>query len=441
MLFPSPKLACRLALMGLVAACLLMSLVSVPTGAQSKRKRVRHSTKKVISDKEARKAAAKQAQLNRKLRGLHSHMRAVKGRIHEAKAKENRISEDLQTVETRLDRTRREIARVDARLETLDAKHQETERRLTETQNRLTERRRLLAQRIRYNYERGQATYAHLILQSATVHEALSRSYYVQRIVRSDADLIQSVRQDIVQIEADKRLLEKQTREQQQVEAEFQSRKQQYASDMDRKRDLLQGVQEQREAAEDELDGLAEEAEAMTSTIQALSEQLRMRREALRRAKEQAQASTGAGHRTTRQSRNAEPPSHDEIAPVWHGGFIRPVHGPITSGFGNRYHPILHRRKMHTGIDFGVGYGTPIHAAGGGVVIMATYTRGYGNCVVIDHGNGVTTLYGHCSALSVSAGENVSQGQVIGRVGSTGLSTGPHLHFEVRHNGVPVAPF
>src|SRR6185437_8839269 len=116
---------------------------------------------------------------------------------------------------------------------------------------------------------------------------------------------------------------------------------------------------------------------------------------------------------------------------AWTGSFIRPADGPITSGFGSRYHPILHRTRMHTGIDIGAGYGASIHAAAGGVVIFSGTRRGYGNCVIIDHGGGVSTLYGHCSRLLVSEGQQVSQGQTIARVGATGLATGPHLHFEV----------
>ena len=96
---------------------------------------------------------------------------------------------------------------------------------------------------------------------------------------------------------------------------------------------------------------------------------------------------------------------------------------------------------MHTGVDFGAPTGATIRAAGGGTVLLSAYNRGYGNCVIIDHGGGVTTLYGHCSARLVREGQQVRQGQEIARVGATGLATGPHLHFEVRHNGVPVRPY
>ncbi|MSO78539.1 MAG: hypothetical protein EXQ79_02920 [Acidimicrobiia bacterium] len=118
----------------------------------------------------------------------------------------------------------------------------------------------------------------------------------------------------------------------------------------------------------------------------------------------------------------------------------RPVPGAITSNFGNRYHPVLHYNRMHTGADMHASAGTPIHACRGGVVVIAGPQGGYGNAVVIDHGGGMATLYGHQSRLAVSEGQTVVAGQVIGYVGSTGMSTGPHLHFEVRLTGNPVDP-
>jgi murein DD-endopeptidase MepM/ murein hydrolase activator NlpD len=115
-------------------------------------------------------------------------------------------------------------------------------------------------------------------------------------------------------------------------------------------------------------------------------------------------------------------------------GLIWPVQGPVTSPFGWRW------GRMHEGIDIGVGYGTPIHAAAGGTVIYCGWEEGYGNFVVIDHGGNLATAYGHQSSIAVTCGQQVSQGDVIGYVGCTGHCFGPHLHFEVRVNGNPVDP-
>jgi murein DD-endopeptidase MepM/ murein hydrolase activator NlpD len=112
----------------------------------------------------------------------------------------------------------------------------------------------------------------------------------------------------------------------------------------------------------------------------------------------------------------------------------------ITSEFGWRYHPIYHTQKYHSGVDIGASYGASIVAADGGTIITAGSVSGYGNCVVINHGNGITTLYGHMSSIAVSVGQKVSKGQTIGYVGSTGNSTGPHLHWEVTVNGVRQNP-
>lgn len=122
------------------------------------------------------------------------------------------------------------------------------------------------------------------------------------------------------------------------------------------------------------------------------------------------------------------------------GILVRPVPGAITSGFGMRFHPILGYSRMHTGVDMTAAYGQEIKAAASGRVILASAYGGYGNAVIIDHGGGMTTLYAHQSQLNVSYGDQVSAGDIIGYVGSTGLSTGPHLHFEVRLSGVPVDP-
>ena len=127
-------------------------------------------------------------------------------------------------------------------------------------------------------------------------------------------------------------------------------------------------------------------------------------------------------------------------APQVSAGLMSPVAGRITSGFGYRYHPILHFSRFHSGIDFGARWGSPILAAADGQVTAAGYSGGYGRQVRIAHEGGMMTTYSHMSSILASPGLPVRQGQVIGYVGSSGLSTGPHLHFEVRRNGRPVNP-
>jgi murein DD-endopeptidase MepM/ murein hydrolase activator NlpD len=122
------------------------------------------------------------------------------------------------------------------------------------------------------------------------------------------------------------------------------------------------------------------------------------------------------------------------------GKFLWPVAGRLTSGFGNRVHPIFGVVRFHSGIDLAASYGTPVKAADGGQVVQAGYFGGYGNSVMIYHGGGFSTWYAHLSSINVSVGQMVGRGQVIGLVGSTGWSTGPHLHFEVRINGVAQNP-
>jgi len=122
------------------------------------------------------------------------------------------------------------------------------------------------------------------------------------------------------------------------------------------------------------------------------------------------------------------------------GILVRPVPGAITSGFGMRFHPILGYSRMHTGVDMHAGFGEPIKAAASGRIISAGVRGGYGNCIIIDHGGGMTTLYAHQSSFNVGYGDHVSAGDIIGYVGSSGLATGPHLHFEVRILGAPVDP-
>ena len=164
----------------------------------------------------------------------------------------------------------------------------------------------------------------------------------------------------------------------------------------------LAGIRADRESTLAEIDALEDQSAALAARI----------REAQQRAATQAAVSAPAGT----------------------GALAWPVSGPVTSGFGVRW------GRMHEGIDIGVGEGTPVQAAAAGVVIYAGWMSGYGNLVVIDHGNGLSTAYAHNSSLVVGVGRSVAGGEIVSYSGNTGNSTGPHVHFEVRVNGAAVDP-
>ncbi len=180
-----------------------------------------------------------------------------------------------------------------------------------------------------------------------------------------------------------------------------------------REQQILAGIQARKARYEREVASLQAESDALAAAL---------------RARQQAALAPSPG-------------GSDGSPPAQGTGRLRyPISAPVTSEYGWRVHPVYGTRKLHAGMDFGAAYGSAIHAAGAGTVVTAGTMGGYGNAVVIDHGGGLATLYAHQSRIAVRVGQHVSGGQVIGYVGSTGLSTGPHLHFEVRVNGNPVDP-
>ena len=180
--------------------------------------------------------------------------------------------------------------------------------------------------------------------------------------------------------------------------------------------DLFEEARGRQSEFEGELASLAAQSEAVTETLRA------------RRGESAAAASSGSG-------------VSEASAAASGGQLADPLPGhSYGSPFGPRVHPVFGNVRVHTGVDIGADEGDPIHSAEDGVVVSAGWLGGYGNATIVDHGGGIATLYGHQSQISVSDGERVSRGQVIGRVGCTGTCTGDHLHFEVRVDGVPVNP-
>jgi len=194
---------------------------------------------------------------------------------------------------------------------------------------------------------------------------------------------------------------------------------------------VIRARTDQTRAVRDELVGARND---LSSTKQQKLQDLSTLTEAERQEAGEIDALQAASARIAAQIRAAQAQNTGPTQTPSNAGLIWPVQGPVTSPFGWRW------GRMHEGIDIGVGYGTPIHAAAGGTVIYCGWEEGYGNFVVIDHGGNLATAYGHQSSIAVTCGQQVNQGQVIGYVGCTGHCFGPHLHFEVRVDGNPVDP-
>ena len=256
-------------------------------------------------------------------------------------------------------------------------------------------------------YEGDDLNYADVVLGSTDMWTFLTRAYYLQQILKGDTVLIARYAPMRAQIKNDEIA---QTRR----VSEISGRQRRLVTQRDQVASLAQDKQQQLDAVEHDkklyveaLDELEAESQQIESADQSVSKH---------------------------PSRPANVPK------AVHGGLSMPCSGRITSPFGYRVHPITHVYKLHTGVDISVPSGTPIHAAADGVVVCAQWYGAYGYAVVIDHGGGVQTLYGHNSKLCVKPGETVKRGQVIAHSGATGYATGPHCHFEKRVNGMPVNP-
>lgn len=334
-------------------------------------------------------------------------IRTVRRALKQAKRSEVQIAAELVQIRVRLARTRAYLRATSSQLARTRREQSAINAQLRGLQTRLRGRENLLARRLAANYRQGPVRYASVVLGARSMGEFVGRAHFVRTIVRHDARLIADIKQDREAVLRAKRQIDVKTREGVHLQQELAARHADESADVGRHKTVLAEARACRAAFEDELNALEADSAAIAARLRALHE-------------------TPLG-RVRRQR-------------TFTGGFLRPVPGGVVSSFGMRFHPLLHRARLHAGIDLAGATGTPIRAAAGGVVVFSGALRGYGNVVVVDHGGGVSTLYAHCSARLVADGQTIARGQAIARVGATGLATGPHLHFEVRKNGAPVNP-
>ena len=318
-----------------------------------------------------------------------------------------------------------EITNVEAQIELYNNLVAEKEVELEAAQAKEAEQAELFRTRVREIEENGRVSYMILLLDSKDVSDLLSRMDIIGEIIAYDKHLEEELIAARQAVEAAKAALEQALAEQEAKKAELETQKAALEQQVAEAEQLIRDL----EADINAYTAMYAQAESQKQALQAQIDAKVAELVAQEQAAKQAAAAAGQ-------------PAYNPAAAVGAtGSMMWPAvgHG-ISSPFGYRIHPITGQYKLHTGVDINVGYGTPVYAADGGTVILAGWNGGYGNCIVINHGNGLTTLYGHLSSINVSVGQSVGRGQTIGLVGSTGNSTGPHLHWEVAVNGQRVTP-
>lgn len=345
--------------------------------------------------------------LEDQLADLQRQAEEQQAKTNEASAKVESVSERLRQIQEELRVATAEYKEVKGQLDSVEDKISDNTELLQKTEADLKVKNKKLQQRVRDIYINGQISYVDVLFGAKDFADLMTRMDVLKRIIKHDYDLIMKVREEKATVENTRAQLEKDKAEAEVLVTDAQAKKAKVEDKESEQQVLLDQAIHDRDTSE-----------RMYEEIMAASQEVA---NMIRRSHMSSAGYSGA--------------------PAGAGGMIWPISGPITSEFGWRTHPIFGTARFHSGLDIGGDYGMPIYAAASGTVIYAGWISGYGNAVIIDHGGGVTTLYGHNDSLNVSEGENVAQGQVIAMCGSTGNSTGPHCHFEVRENGEPVSPY
>lgn len=309
----------------------------------------------------------------------------------------------------------KEISNVESQISTYADLISQTQTELADAQAREAAQYKLFCRRVRAMEEEGTVSYWSVLFKADSFSDLLDRLDAVNEIMSADQAVIDQLKALQNEISEKEASLKSSKADAEAAKTDLETKKSALDAQRKQANQLIQQLGSNEDETEAAIDGLAEEEEAIQKRIQEMSRKL---------AEEQAAANGG------------------KVSNAALGGYIWPVDSHyITSTFGGRASPGGIGSTNHKGVDIGkVGYTTTVHAAKAGTVIVAQRSSSYGNYVVISHGSGNTTLYGHMSSLKVSAGTYVNQGDAIGITGSTGNSTGPHLHFEISENGVRINP-
>ena len=365
---------------------------------------------------------AEDEDLNNQLSGIQQQMEEAGNKKANAEVTITNVSEQLHQIQVELDQATANLKNYDQQRMSVENEIVKNEKLLAEAQARLSKGEGVFNKRVRDIYINGRLSYLEVIIGAKDFSDFANRVEMLKRIIDADIKLISSIKTEREEISQRKATLEADRAKV--VELENKAREAQAV--IQKKKDEQSAILAQAQNDKAVAEQMQADLQASSDAIRAMLQQRAAERAAAAAAAAQAAQSSGGGS--------------DYTYVQGTGQLAWPVSGVITSGFGWREHPIFGRQIFHTGIDIGVDEGTPVHAADSGTVVYSGWMDGYGYAVVIDHGNGISTLCAHNSDLAVSEGQSVSKGAVIAYAGSTGNATGPHVHFEVRVNGDPVNP-
>ncbi len=410
------------------------------------------------NEREQRETRAELREIEADARVARDRLRAAEAELAAAREALDRIGVDLAIAELVLADARLRVDLASDRLADAEDELDRAEQELAERQTRFEGR-------VRSSFMYGHHSLIEAFAGVRELPDLMTSSHLVGSVMAADRDLVIETEQLRAQVderrataEDHRRNTELATLDAVAAAAEVRaalSAQEQHAAEVEASRAeharALAALQADAAAVTEHLESLVTASAQVEAELREAERRAAERRAAERRAAEQAAAAAAARETAERQAAEQaaaaagsgpatqtapEPPA----TAAGQGGWQRPSSGRVTSRFGQRLHPVRGIWLMHTGVDLAAGHGSPIRASRAGTVSSAAWRGGYGNTVVIDHGGGLATLYAHLSAFEVAAGQQVGQGQVVGREGMTGTATGPHLHFEVRVNGAPVNP-
>lgn len=349
---------------------------------------------------------SQQSTLEQKKKELEAQINSIEYEQADALAKKAVLDEKVALTE-------QEIENITAQIETYKVLIEEKAQEVIEAQKAEEEQWELYQTRIRAMEENGKVSYFEILFGATSFSDFLSRIDFIGEIMDYDEQLYEDLVAAREATVAAKEALEEAKAEQEATKAELENKK----AELDTQVAEADALVQQLESSLEEYEALYAEADAATAELQREIDDM------IAELKRQEEATGGTNVSSTGTF-------------VWPSDTCRIV----TSKFGTRMHPVYHVYKTHNGIDIGARYGTNVLAADSGTVVVSKYSSSYGNYIMINHGNGTTTLYAHMSSRIAQVGDKVSQGEVIGLVGSTGVSTGAHIHFEITVGGSRVNP-